>query len=413
MATRTSPREYAAPSATAKLPPLEPIRVQSLDEDNVLNRINNLLPAIRTRRQEIEKARCLPRDLADALHRTGVFALAVPRAIGGKEAKPTELMRIIETVAAADGSVGWCTMIGAANNISAGYMGETGAKEVFTAPAGPTAGIAAPMGVAVPVDGGFRVSGRWSFASGITHCTWLWAGCVVMENGQPRMTPQGPAIVHVCLPVSDAVIHDTWQVSGLCGTGSNDFSATDVYVPQRRVFALLDPSGHRSEPLYQMPPMALFIVNVVCVSLGIARGALDELTELAQTKVPTFYTQPLAERAMAQVEIARAEAALGGARTFLYAVVEEMWETVTAGRTPTNRQLALAHAATTQAAETGAAVARTANTLGGGSALYSSSSLQRHARDAEAITHHFTVAPHTWEQAGRVLLGRDPLVPAF
>jgi alkylation response protein AidB-like acyl-CoA dehydrogenase len=413
MATPTSALEYAAPSATAKLPPLAPIHGPSLNEDNVLTRIKVLLPAIRARREEIESARCLPRDLVDDLHRTGVFALAVPRAIGGAEAKPTELMRIIETVAAADGSVGWCTMIGAANNFSAGYMDESGAQEVFTAPAGPTAGIAAPMGAAVRVDGGVRVSGRWSFASGITHCKWLWAGCVVMENGKPRMTPRGPEIVHVCLPVSDVVIHDTWHVSGLCGTGSNDFSATDVYVPQRRVFALLDPSGHRSEPLYQMPPLPLFIVHVVCVSLGIARGALDELTEMAQTKLPTFYTQPLAERAMAQVEIARAEAALGSARAFLYAVVEEMWETVTAGRTPTNRQLALAHVATTHAAETGAAVTRTMNTLGGGSALYSSSSLQRHARDAEAVTHHFTVAPHTWEQAGRVLLGRDPLVPAF
>jgi alkylation response protein AidB-like acyl-CoA dehydrogenase len=175
--------------------------------------------------------------------------------------------------------------------------------------------------------------------------------------------------VHACLPVSEVVIHDTWHVSGLCGTGSNHFSAADIFVPEQRIFALLDPSGHRAEPLYQMPPLTLFVFQVVCVSLGIARSALDDLTELAQTKVPSLYTEVLAEKAVAQVELARAEAALGSARS--------------------------------------------ANTLAGGSSLYSTSSLQRHARDAEAVTHHFTVAPHTWEEAGRVLLGREPNAPVF
>jgi len=114
-----------------------------------------------------------------------------------------------------------------------------------------------------------------------------------------------------------------------------------------------------------------------------------------------------------QVEVARAEAALGGARSFLYEVVEDMWQSVSVGRSPTRRQLALGRIAATQAAETAAAVTRTANTLGGGSSIYSTSSLQRHARDAEAVTHHFTVAPHTWEEAGRVLLGREPIAPVF
>ena len=98
------------------------------------------------------------------------------------------------------------------------------------------------------------------------------------------------------MPVSEVVIHDTWHVSGLCGTGSNDFSATDIFVPKQRIFALLDPEGHRSEPLYQMPPLALYVFEEVCVSLGIARRALDELTELAQAKVPSLYTEVLAER---------------------------------------------------------------------------------------------------------------------
>ena len=384
-----------------------------MDINRMFTNIENLLPTIRARATEMEQSRRMPADLVGKLRETRMFAMTVPRVLGGDEARPVDIMRAIEMVATADGSTGWCAMIATANNVASGYMTESGAREVFADPSAPSAGIAAPAGKAVRVDGGVRVSGRWPFASGITHCEWAWAGCMVMENGKPHMTPDGPEIVHVCMPVSDVVIHDTWRVSGLCATGSNDFSTTDIFVPQQRIFALLNPENHRAEPLYQMPPLALYIFEEVSVSLGIARRALDDLTELAQAKVPSLYSDVLADKAITQVELARAEASLGGARSFLYETVEDMWQTVNAGRPPSGRQLALGRIAATQAVETAARVTRTANTLGGGSSIYSTSSLQRHARDAEAITHHFTVTPHTWEEAGRVLLGRKPNVPFF
>lgn len=375
--------------------------------------ITALAPEVRARRQEIEAARRLPADLAEALRATGIFALAVPRALGGGEASPAELMDAIEALAAADGSTGWCAMVGLGNNVAAGYMDEVGAREVFADPTLPVAGIAAPSGAATRVEGGVRVSGRWGFASGIDNCAWAWAGCLVMEAGALRMTAGGPEIVHVCMPVAELEVHDTWQVSGLCGTGSKDFSVTDAFVPDRRVFRLLDPAGHRPEPLYRMPPLGLFVYQLASVGLGIARAALDEVEALAGSKMPSLYQEPMAARAAAQVGLARAEARLGGARAFLRATVDDVWQAVCGRREPTLRELALARTACTQAVEAAAAVTRTASTLGGGGALYSASSLQRHVRDAEAITHHFTVAPFTWEQAGRVLLGRDPGVPVF
>ena len=384
-----------------------------MDTSRVSKEIHELLPSIRERREEIENARRMPRDLVDRLSRTGVFAQSVPRAVGGGEASPFELMRAVETVATADGSAGWCTMIGASGNLTAGYMPESGAKEVFTDPTAPTAGIAAPSGKATRVDGGVRVSGRWSFASGITHCDWVFAGCLVMDNGKPRMTPQGPETIHAWLPVSKVTIHDTWHVSGLCGTGSNDFSATDVFVPEQRTFRLVDPTDHRKEPLYQMPPLGMFVFQVVCVSLGIARAALDDLAEMAQTKMPTLYSEPLADKPVVQIDVARAEAELGGARSFLFEAVEEIWETVRSGEAPTLRQIARGRIASTHAAETAARVTRMANRLAGGSAIYDASPMQRYARDAEAVTHHFTVAPHSWEEAGRVFLGRQPTTPVF
>jgi alkylation response protein AidB-like acyl-CoA dehydrogenase len=215
------------------------------------------------------------------------------------------------------------------------------------------------------------------------------------------------------MPIADVEIHDTWHVSGLCGTGSNDFSANDLFVPGERVFALLDPARHRPEPLYQMPALGLFVYQLACVGLGIARGALDDLGELAREKRPSMYRDVLADRPVAQVQVARAEAALGSARSFLHDTVADVWRTVGEGRTPAPRQLALARAASTHAAETASTVTRTVSALAGGSSIYSSSSLQRHTRDAEALTHHFTVSPHTWEEAGRVLLGREPVQPVF
>ena len=181
----------------------------------ITGRLEALGPTIRARRGEIENARQLPPDLAEAVRQTQVFAMSVPRAIGGLQALPADILRAIETVAAADGSTGWCTMVGVGNNVSAGYMHESGARTVFAKPDAPTAGIAAPAGAATRVDGGVRVSGRWPFASGATHADWLWAGCVVMKDGKPNMTPHGPEILHACVPISDVVIHDTWHVLSL------------------------------------------------------------------------------------------------------------------------------------------------------------------------------------------------------
>jgi len=154
------------------------------------------------------------------------------------------------------------------------------------------------------------------------------------------MTPHGPEIIHVCMPVGEVEIQDTWHVSGLCGTGRHDLSAADMFVPDQRIFALLDPAGHRPEPLYQMPPLLLFVVQLACVSLGIARGAVDELAAIAQTKVPSLRTAPLADAPVTQVELARAEGSLGGARALLYETVGEMWQNVCDGKAPSSRQLA-------------------------------------------------------------------------
>lgn len=382
--------------------------------DSYAMKIQDLLPQIRGRREEIERGRRLPADLVENLVTTGIFGLAVPRALGGAELDPVDQTRLIETISAADGSAGWCVMIALGNGVFAGCMPEPGAKEVFADPGRPTAATVAPAGAAIPDPGGYRISGRWQFASGIEHTEWVLAGCVVMNGGKPRMTPIGmPDITHVFIPVADVEIHDTWHTSGLRGTGSQDFEAVDIFVPERRVASLFDLASHRPEPLYQMPLLALFAPQIAAVGLGIARAALDELADLALNKTPTFSTARMADKPVTQVELARAEATLGGARALLYDALDDLWQAVVTGREPTKRQHAMCRIAAVQASDTAAHVTRTASALAGGSSVYSSSPLQRHARDAEAVTHHVTQSPQLWEECGRVLLGLDPLFPIF
>lgn len=366
------------------------------------DKIHALLPAIQTRREETEAGRRLPGDIVDGLIDSGVFGLAVPRVLGGAELDPTDQLRVIETLSTADGSTGWCAMIALGNGVFAGYMPEAGAKEIFADPHRPTAASIAPAGSAGAVDEGLRVSGRWRFASGIEHTEWVLAGCVF--DGTPT---------HVFMPVGDVRVHDTWYASGLCGTGSQDFEAVDVFVPQERVVSVFDATKHRPEPLYQIPVLPLFAAHVAAVGLGIARAALDEVTELSMAKTPSFSTDRMADKPVTQVELARAEASLGAARSFLYDTLDDVWQTVASGMDPTRRQHALCRAASIHASETAAQVARTASVLAGGTSIYSSSSLQRHARDADAVTHHVTQSPQMWEESGRVLLGLDPLFAIF
>jgi alkylation response protein AidB-like acyl-CoA dehydrogenase len=177
--------------------------------------------------------------------------------------------------------------------------------------------------------------------------------------------------------------------------------------------SLFNPAYAYPEPQYQMPVLSLVAPTIAAVAIGIARAAMDEVYEIAGSKTPSMSMTPLSTKPVAQVNMAQAEGELGAARSYLYDTVDDIWQTVLGEGTPSLRQEALCRIASTQATETAARVARTASTLVGGTSVYSTSSLQRHARDTEVITHHFTQSPHVWEDAGRVLMGLEPTAPLF
>src|SRR3954471_12221395 len=358
--------------------------------------------------RDTERRRRLPGDLVAAMVDAGVYRLLVPEAVGGLEAHPAVLAEVVEALARGDGAAGWCAAIGATSGLVGGYLPEEAAREVYSDPRTVSGGVFAPKGRAEPQGHfGFRVDGRWPFASGCQNCTWLMGGSVVDDDGELRRLPDGMPDVRLMLaPADQVVIHDTWDVMGLRGTGSHDIEFVGLHVAAEHSASLFSDPPTAQGPLYAFPLFGLLAVAIGAVGLGIGRGALDDVAALAGGKTPTGSRRTLAERPATQGDVARAEARLRAARALLFGCVDDAWASaVDTGEVPVEQRAALRLAAT-HAATTGAEVTTTAFGLGGGSAVYETSgSLGRRFRDANVATHHMLVGSPTWELTGRLLLG--------
>ncbi len=349
-----------------------------------------------------ERERALPQALVEELCATGLMRAGVPAALGALEAPPATTLGGAERVARGDASAGWCVSIAATSSLLSAYLPEAGTAEIFGDPRAVAAGVWAPRGRAVPVDGGARVSGRWSFCSGISHSQWLFAGCVLED---PSAGAAGPILRVVALPTAELEILDTWHTSGLRGTASHDAVAHELLVPDHHILSLVDAGPRVDAPLYRFPVFGFFALSIAAAALGNARGAIDDLCELAVAKTAQGSSRVLAERPATQAAVGEAEAALRAARALYYEAIEEAWAASQhEGLVDVSLRLGLRLAAT-HAVRTSAEVARSMYDLGGGTAIYEDSPLQRRFRDAHAATAHFQVNPAMWELTGRVLLG--------
>jgi len=344
-----------------------------------------------------EQQRRLPAELASQLKEAGLFTTCVPASLGGLEAPLAETLEAIETIARADAAAGWCVMIQGTSGAISGYVERDAAEEIWRGGDAVTGGAYAPSGKAESAPGGYRLSGRWSFVSGCTHCTWLLNSAVV-EEGPPRT---------MLFPAAEATILDTWNVSGLVGTGSNDVEVTDLFVPQARTLSLIGASAVEDRPLYRFPLFGLLALGIGAVALGIARGAVDDLLELAGAKTPTLSRRKLAERPHVHHQVALAEAHLGSLRAFLYEAVGSAWQAAERGDELSLEARARLRLASTYATGGCAQVVDQAYNLGGGTSIYRSSLLQRRFRDIHAATQHMMVGQPIYELVGRVLLGLE------
>jgi indole-3-acetate monooxygenase len=354
---------------------------------------------------ETEAARRLPAAAVQALVEAGVFKLILPRALGGGDASLATLLSVIEEIARADGSAGWVSMIGASSALMCGFLDEPTAREVYGPADAITCGVFAPLGRATPTDGGFRVSGRWPFASGSLHAQWCMGGAIV--EGQEKQPNGAPAIRSLLFRSDEIRVLDNWDVSGLRGSGSNDFEVQDVFVPASRAFSLLTDRPRLAGPIFRQPFFGVLASGVAAVTLGIARAAIDTFIELARTKQSLGARRSLAHREVVQLEVGRAEAELGAARAFLFEsaarAAEEVADTGAASLATRARvRLASSHAATAAASAVDRMYA-----AGGGTSIYAKSPLQRQFRDLHTATQHLMISPTITTTVGRLLLGVD------
>ena len=392
------------------------MQVQVHDDDprrrrfTELDAIGDLAAEITRRSDEVEAARRLPADLARRLAEAGLFRTMVPKEYGGAELHLIESVRMIEEISRLDGSVGWCVMIGGSTGVLGGFLPERWAREIYASdPNVITAGATAPTGKATVVDGGYRVSGRWQWGSCVENCQWICGAAVVHDGETVRMLENGMPEARLMVFTADEVrVLDTWNASGLRGTGSHDFEVSGAFVPADRAIILgVSPPVVR-RPLYGVPILATLGIVVCAVGLGIARRAIDELIELGARKKPMGSQRLLLESSAVQERVAEAEAALRSSRAFLFEAIEDAWRFAAAGEplplvARTNLRVASANAAWQSAKAVDLMYH-----AGGGSSVHMTSPLQRCFRDVHVVTQHQRVNASVFTVAGRLYAGLGP-----
>ena len=285
-----------------------------------VERAQELAPTVAQWRDTGEQERHMPRPLFEALRAAGVFTMSVSKVVGGAEVEEETVVQVIEELARQDGSVGWNVMIASGAAVAASYLPEAGLKEVYRGgPSTVIAGALLPKGAAIPVPGGFRLTGHWTFASGCHQADWMLGSSTVMAQGTPRLRPDGsPDVRAFFVPVGACEILDTWHTTGLRGTGSHDWQVADVFVPQEQSVPILRDGPSEPGSLAIRDFVAFAGPRVAAVALGIARAALDAFTALARTKTPVLATSPLATQPTTHERVGRAEALWLAGRAFLY-----------------------------------------------------------------------------------------------
>ena len=374
----------------------------------ILAAVRGLGPTIEAAADEIDAQRCLPPRIVDALRDAGVFRVAFPAAWGGPEMPILDQAHMIESLAYHDASTAWVAMICSDSGHYAGRVDDATARELYPSMDLLTAGQLYPVGQAVCVDDGYRVTGRWQFGSGSLHAERIVGGCLVFVDGALVMGEGGlPEMLVAWLPRNDVTIHDTWHTTGLAGSGSNDYSVTDAFVPGGHVFQPLRP-GVRSEPLYRY--RGFFFANLAAVSIGCARRMLDDLRGVMATKVLMPEGVPMKDDGRALLALGESTAALQAAAAYQDETLGSIWATVLAGDDPSAEQRAALLMMLVHGVQTGLRVAEAVTEVVGAQSIYRASPFERRRRDLATVAAHVLGQRKTLALAARLLMGDEPPV---
>jgi alkylation response protein AidB-like acyl-CoA dehydrogenase len=362
--------------------------------------------------EEIERTQRIPEPLLTRLHEARLFRLLLPRSLGGEEVAPQILVRALGELARHDASVAWCVSIANSTALIAAFLDPEPARTIFGDPRATIAWGPPNESTAIAVPGGCRVSGRWDFASGCRHSSWLGAHCPVIEPDQSlRQNRFGrPAVVSFLFPATEATLLDNWDPIGLRGTASESYTTREVFVPDAFTSTREDPEARR-EPgaLYAFPQQTLYSVGISSVALGIARGMLEAFIELACQKTPRGMAR-LADNTVVQSEVARAEAKLGAAFAYLTDTVEAIHAGAAGVAAISIPQRARVRLAGVNAIHSAVEVADLIYKAAGVDAIFTGSPFERRFRDIHTLSQQIQSRSAHFETIGQVLLGTPPAV---
>jgi alkylation response protein AidB-like acyl-CoA dehydrogenase len=371
----------------------------------ILANARALVPEIQQRAGEMATLRRIPPDLVERLRLAGVFRIMFSRSRGGPEMSLPQQVELIETLAYGDPSVAWAVKIGSDSGYFCAFLEAGAARELYPSIDFATAGQAPPNGRAVRVAGGYRVNGRWGFASGCTHADVMVGGCLVQETESAPPT----GMIFILAPASSFEIEDTWHSLGLAGSGSHHYNARDVFVPERHTFTFAGPATIDG-PLYAATGSATVFIPMAGTPLGLMRRVIDVTLALAGERLISLPPPATLMRNLPRVKfaLARAQMLYGAARAAVYESVNRYWaELVADGRVSlqSRRDVGLARI---HAHRTAREVAQLMFDTVGAPAVYESLPLGSLLRDAIVINEHLGFNDGVIERLGGMMLGDSP-----
>jgi alkylation response protein AidB-like acyl-CoA dehydrogenase len=371
-----------------------------------------LQPTVRSFQLETEDARRIPRSLVHQLKEAGLYRMLVPASLGGPELDIRTCFRVVELISEADGSVGWNLMNNAAQQVAVLSLPDAAIDEVFAS--GPDQIIAGTLvpggGTGRRVPGGFAVTGRWRFGSGCREAQWMMGNFALVDSNEPSP----PGLYRVIFPIQDCTVVDTWDMTGMRGTGSHDWTVSDVFVPDRRTVFV--PNGTLVNQwadrwpgvVYQLPVHSIIGPHHSMVGTGIARAGIEALLEFAGSKVPRGRTGLLRDQPHIQDWVARAEAVLEGGRAYRSAVLDDVWQTVACGDETTLAQRGRCRIAASFAVDGARQAMDLVYRAGGTTSTERTQRLAHCWRDLHVVAQAASVSPEWYPIGGRALLGLDP-----
>ena len=360
--------------------------------------------------EEIERTRRIPEPLLTRLHDAGFFRMLLPKELGGGEVEPGVYVSVLEELASHDASVAWNLFVGNSAALIAPYLEKGVAEKIFSNPRAVVAWGPPHEGTAEAVEGGYRVSGRWDFASGCRQANWMGVHCRVKEeNGSLRLSSGGRPIIRTLLfPADQATLHDTWDTIGLRGTASDSYSVENIFVPEDFSGTRDDPKlRRRSGPLYAFPQQTLYTVGVAAVALGIGRAMLTAFIELAADKTPRGQAR-LADTPGVQAGVAKGEATLASSRAYLMEALADIYDRAGEIEPIDIPDRARIRLASTHAIFEAAEVTDWVYKAAGVSAIFPDTPFERRFRDMHTLTQQIQARESHFETAGKVLLGDLP-----